>query len=123
MVQEKTINDIFLPMAIVNWIMGCGGIIEYPLGLSHLTLSYTYPSVCLLNYCLVIYLSVISFDGLFSKYYASDIESYETLIAFLVCSNVVSAISTIMLSWRRRKVRFCRIKFLDIVKIIYPFFL
>ena len=106
MPKSKTITNAMLPMRILNWIMGCGGIIEYPLGNPHINLSFAYSSVCAVNYCLLTYLSVYYINQMSSDLYNGNDDSDKTFFKAFFYANVVITFSTIWMGWNRTKVSF-----------------
>ncbi len=50
MQENNMIQKIFLPLLLTNWILGMG-IIEFPLGTIHPTLSLIYSSALICIYC------------------------------------------------------------------------
>lgn len=109
MTNLKTIEDVMLPMRVLNWIVGCGGIIEYPLNNPHMVMSSVYSAACALNYCLLAYLCVYYDNNktLSKKMENVAVTSSDTLLQIFFYVNTLVTFVTIFMGWRRGKVSFC----------------
>lgn len=86
--DTKKDHSILLPITILNHIMGCSGVSEYPLRNCHGFFGIIFSIICLLTFLLLICESPIFVTICFSI-------------------NIFHIFGTIILGWNQRKVRFC----------------
>lgn len=89
----------FLPMLVSNWIFGIG-IAQYPIGVPHRVLSFTYSLLNITLYCVVAFFAY--------PYYLEIIDvtnSTATTMIFLFCISILLTIIMITSGWSQAKVR------------------
>ena len=101
----KTINDVMLPMRVLNWLMGCGGIIEYPLENPHRKISLIYSTACALNCCLLVCLSLYYNNKILPETLEeSNCNNAGPLLKILFYAHIFVTFFTIIMGWKRGNV-------------------
>ena len=105
--KSKNIQDALLPMTISNWIIGCGGVIESPMGTPHVIFSFIYSGIFIIAFGFLVYLSIFNERKIVSGNLDHDY-SNNTKAVFKVprIANNIAVFIIILMSWTRRQVSF-----------------
>lgn len=95
---DLKITSPVLPIQIVTWIFGIG-VIEYPVGKPHPTISFFYSVTSLIIYCL------LAFSASADIVRASELHKIGVPMKIVSFSHLLLTISIVILGWFRSKVR------------------
>lgn len=105
--KSKKIEDALLPMIISNWVIGCGGLIEYSLGSPHVifVFSFIYSAIYAIAFGCLVYLSMFNEKkivmGKFDHDYKNNSTSFFIALRY---ANILATFLIIIMSWSRQRV-------------------
>ena len=105
MIKSVKFKDAILPLTVTSWIIGSGGIVEFPLDRPQLLFSLFYSATCIFIYSVMIYIVGFYYNNLIPKSIEDENGSlmsiYKTINNVTFYMGCFSIFSTIIMGWTR----------------------